>query len=126
MTVDAHELDGLATVFFEAAAVAPADARAVIKRGAQNIKTGAQARVRGSQRLPHLAAAITYDSHETPTGAWAEIGPDHERRQGSLGHILEDGTPHTPPRPYMAPEGRAEEPKTAKALEDAAVKRVDR
>jgi hypothetical protein len=120
--IDAHELDVLAQDLDRAAGVAPKDARKVLAKGALNIKTDARRRRSGSKYLPRLAAAITYDSHETPSGGWAEVGPEHGKPQGNLGHIPENGTPTSAPEPYMAPAAAAEQPKFERAMQDLAVK----
>lgn len=122
---DASEVHDLAKVLANAAGVAPATARAIVKRGAQQIKMDAQRRVTGLKHAPAYPRAITYDTHETLTSAWAEIGPDKDKRQGALGNLLEFGSPTSAPHPHMAPAAAAEEPKFAKAIEDAAAKALD-
>lgn len=96
--------------------------RAVVQRGALNIKKDARERVTGLKHAPAYPLAIGYDTHETLTGASAEIGPDKEKRQGALGNLIEYGSIHNPPRPHLAPALEAEEPRFRKALEDVAVK----
>jgi hypothetical protein len=122
--VDAGEVFDLAQILTDAAGVAPADARSIVKRGAQNIKTDAQRRISPvvKRHAPAYPRAITYDTHETLKGAWAEIGPDKNKRQGALGNLFEFGSPTSPPHPHMGPAGEAEEPKLAKAMQDAAAK----
>lgn len=119
---DTSELADVADLLVKAPGVAVREARKVVAKGALNIKTDARRRVSGSTYFPRLAAAITYDSHDTPTGAWAEVGPDHAKPQGELGFIRELGTLKSAPEPYMAPAGEAEKPKFEKAMEDLAVK----
>jgi hypothetical protein len=67
---------------------------AVVKRGAQNIKTGWQANALQSAgahaRL--YPGSISYDVTEGPGVVEAEIGPDKDRVQGPLGNLLEYGT----------------------------------
>jgi hypothetical protein len=111
----AHDLD-------EAARIAPVEARKVVAKGSHNIKTDAQRRVTGLAHAPAYPRSITYDTHPTPTGAWGEIGPDKDKRQGALGNIIECGTVKNPPRPHMAPAGDAEEPRFVRAMQDLAVK----
>jgi hypothetical protein len=126
----APDLPKLAADLDAAAQIAPAEARKVIAKGALNIKRDAQARVTDIAHAPLYGRTITYDSHETPAGGWAEIGPDKEkqigggkhRTPGNLGHLLEFGGPHNAPIPHMAPAAKAEEPKFAKAMEDLAVR----
>lgn len=107
------------------AGVAPVEVRKVVEKGAFNIKNDARQRRSGSRYFPRLASAITYDSGQTPTGSWAEVGPDIERPQGNLGHIPEYGALRTPPEPYMAPAADAELPKFERAMEDLAAKALE-
>ena len=121
-SIDAHELDVLAKDLDQAAGVAPKDARKVVAKGALNIKRDAQRRVTGLAHAPAYPRAITYDSHETLRGGWAEIGPDKDRRQGALGNIIEFGTTKNPPRPHMRPAADAEQPRFERSMEDLALK----
>ena len=122
---DTSEIAEFGDILVEAAGVAPVEARKVVARGALNVKRDAQHRVSRSPHFPRLARAITYDSHETPTGGWAEIGPDVDRPQGNLGFIPEYGTPTTAPRPYMLPAGQAERPRFEKAMQDLAAETLE-
>jgi hypothetical protein len=99
-----------------------ADVKTVVAKGALNIKNDAAKRISGHPHFKRLPAAINYDLYQSLQGPAAEIGPDHSKPQGNLGFIPEYGTATTPPIPYMAPAGEAEEPKFAKAVEDLAVK----
>jgi hypothetical protein len=120
------DLLGLQHDLERAAAIAPADARKVIKKGAQNIKTDAQRRVSGLKHAPAYPRAISYDTHETPAGGWAEIGPDKDKRQGALGNLIEYGSVHNAPRPHLGPAAEAEEPRTARYLEQLAMASLER
>jgi hypothetical protein len=122
VSVDASEVAGLARILAEAPDIAIREVRAVVKRGAQNIKTDAQRRISGLAHAPAYPRAISYDTHDGMSKAWAEIGPDKNKRQGALGNILEYGTVKNPPIPHMAPAAAAERPRFEKALEDAAAK----
>lgn len=119
---DTAEVAEVADLLAHAADVAPAESRKVVARGALNIKSDARRRISGHPRLRALPAAITYDSHPTPAGGWAEIGPDHDRRQGALGNIPEYGTVNNAPTPYMRPAAEAERPRFERAMEDLAMK----
>jgi hypothetical protein len=120
--VDVSELTGLARDLDAAPEKALADTRAVVQRGALNIKKDAQKRVTGLKHAPAYPRSIGYDTHTTLTGASAEIGPDKEKRQGALGNLIEYGSIHNPPRPHLAPALEAEEPRFVKALEEVAAK----
>jgi|SRR5689334_23757768 len=120
--IDAHEVHELHQILVQAAGVAPKESRKVLGKGALNIKTDARRRISGHPHAPAYPYAITYDTHETATGSWAEIGPDKDKRQGALGNILEFGTVKNPPIPHMRPAADAEEPKFAAAMQALAVK----
>lgn len=121
---DTAELAAVADILARAATAAPGDVRAVVQKGALNIKTDARRRASGHAHSPAYPFSITYDTEFTRTGASAEIGPDKNRRQGALGNILEYGTTKNAPIPHMRPAAEAEEPRFAKAIEDAAVKAI--
>lgn len=120
--VDVSELTGLGRDLDAAPAKALMDTRAVVQRGALNIKKDAQKRVTGLKHAPAYPRSIGYATHTTLTGASAEIGPDKEKRQGALGNLIEYGSVHNPPRPHLAPALEAEEPRFVKALEEVAAK----
>jgi hypothetical protein len=124
--LDGHEVVVLADDLDQAAGVALADVRAVVAKGALNIKRDAARRSSGLAHAPAYPRSITYDSHETRTGAWAEIGPDKDKRQGALGNILEYGTKKNAPIPHLGPAGEAEEPRFARAMESLVAKAFDR
>ena len=88
MRVDTSELRAFAT---ELSRVAPEVARAVpavVKRGANNVKSSMQADFRESRHFGHIARTVTYETTMGATGAEAEIGPDKSRGGGaSLAHI---------------------------------------
>lgn len=118
LLVDAADLLKLG-VDLEAAGVrALTGTREVVQRGALNIKRGTQKRWSGHAHAPALPRAVTYDTHDTLTGASAEIGPDKDKRQGALGNLFEYGSVKNAPIPGLAPELALEEPKFLKALGD--------
>lgn len=101
------------------AGIVPA-ARAVIEKGALNIKTGARARVTGFPHAPSAPAAISYDMNISATAVEAEIGYDKGKRQGALGNLLEYGSVKNSPIPALAPALREETPNTEKFLAEVA------
>lgn len=105
---------------------APRDARAVIKKGAQQIKTDAQRRISGLAHAPAYPRSISYDTHETPGGGWAEIGPDKDKRQGALGNLLEYGSIRNAPIPHLAPALEDERPRLQRALQELAGRILDK
>ena len=101
----------------------------IVKRGAQNVKTDAQQRIRSQLRYGHARrypSAITYDVTTSGSRVVAEIGPDKDRPQGALGNLLEFGSANNAPLPHVMPAGEAEAPKTEQQLLLAAVKTVIR
>jgi hypothetical protein len=71
---DTAEVAELADLLVRAAGVAPAEARKVVAKGAAEHQDRTLAAPRSSSlgaRAGASAAAITYDSHETPSGGWA-------------------------------------------------------
>jgi hypothetical protein len=86
------------------------------------VHADARRRISGHPHYRRLQYAIDYDLYQSLTGPSAEIGPNHNKPQGNLGHIPEYGSPTSEPMPYMAPAGEAEAPKFEKALEDLMVK----
>jgi hypothetical protein len=96
--------------------------RPVVAKGCLNIKTATQRRWTGLSNAPLLARAVTYDTHLTPTGAWGEVGPDKDKRQGDLGNLIEYGSVNNPPHPGLAPSAAEEDPRFGQALEDLGAK----
>lgn len=121
---DTAEVAEVADLLVHAAGVAPVEARKVVAKGALNIKTDARRRVSGHRHLPRYPAAITYDSHQTPTGGWAEIGPEKDRPQGALGNVLEYGGVREAPLPHMRPAAEAELPRFERAMADLGEKEI--
>ena len=122
---DSREVRDLEQVLGQAAAGANEDVRAVVAKGALNIKRDAARRASGLAHAPAYPRSITYDVGQGLRGPYAEIGPDKKRRQGALGNILEYGTVKNAPIPHMAPAAAAELPRFEKALEDLAVKAIE-
>jgi hypothetical protein len=122
---DSDDVAAYADLLVDAADVPVKESREVVQRGLWNIKRDAQRRRAGSRHFPRLASAITYDSQATRTGASGEVGPDHARPQGNLGHIPEFGALKTAPEPYMRPAAEAELPRFQKAMEALAAKPLE-
>lgn len=139
LTVDLGDLLKLAEDLEGAQQRIEAAVEPIIKRGAQNIKTETQRRLRGiltgrgmarsgGQRLQRLSSArayvrsISYDVTADDGRVEAEIGPDKTMRQGALGNLLEYGSSNNPPYPHLRPAAEAEQPRTERELLRAAVK----
>jgi hypothetical protein len=93
---DTHEVTVLADAITKASAPARADVEAVVFRGAIQIKKDAQRRISGHKRWRRLKYAIDFDTYFSLKGPAAEIGPNHGKPQGNLGHIPSTG--HRPVR----------------------------
>ena len=119
---DKTQVVGLVDAISKASGPALKDVTAVVFKGAMNVKTDAARRISGHPRWHRLPAAIDFDMYASLKGPAAEIGPNHAKPQGNLGHIPEYGSLTSAPITYMAPAGDAEEPRLGKALEDLAVK----
>lgn len=65
--------------------------------------------------LPHYAETITHELRWAGTTLEAEIGPE-KGGQGSLGHILEEGTARTPPHAHLGPALDLEGPRFAEDI----------
>jgi hypothetical protein len=120
------DVDRLARDLDAGADVAREGVRPVVAKGCLNIKTATKKRWTGLSNAPALPAAVTYETHLTPTGAWGEVGPEKEKRQGALGNVIEYGTVNNPPHPGLAPSLAEEDPRFGKALEDLGVKGMPR
>lgn len=125
LTFDTAEVAAVADILVHAADVATTEARKVVAKGALNIKTDARRRVSGLAHIPSYPNSITYDTVELASSATAEIGPDKSKRQGSLGNILEYGSPKRAPIPHMLPAAETELPKFEAAMNALAVKALD-
>lgn len=99
INADTRQLVQLAAVFQRRQVHAQVQARAVVQRGALNVKNGWRANaIASSGRHARLyPSSISYDMRPHPTGASAEIGPDKARPQGALGNLLEFGSSKNPP-----------------------------
>ena len=111
----------LAAALLKAAAEAVVGTRAIVQKGALNIKNEAKRNVEASAPIhnAHAAQAITYDSHMggSTLTPWAEIGYDKNKRGGSLGNILEYGSAHNPPHRDLGRAADNEEPRFLDAIE---------
>jgi hypothetical protein len=101
-------------------------ARAVVQRGALNIKRDWQRRWTGHSHAPALPRAVTYDTTASRTAATAEIGPDKNKPQGALGNLFEYGSVNNAPIPGGAPAAAAEQPRFERAAEQLATEVWDR
>lgn len=120
---DLGEIQQLADELDAATAYVPAATRAVVQKGALNIKTDWRRRWSGHRHLRAIASTITYDTTESRSGVVGEIGPDRASGPAAaLANIPEYGTVKNAPIPGGGPALSAEEPRFAAAMEALAVK----
>lgn len=96
-------LNELVAVFERASTEVLPEARKVTAKAALNIKNDAKKKVSGLAHAPHYPRSISYDLAVDELTVTAEIGPDKDRPQGSLGNILEYGTSKNPPYAHLGP-----------------------
>jgi hypothetical protein len=118
--------DTLAAAMLAAAAGAVAGTRAVVQKGALNVKNEGRANAlasapRHNARAPY---AITYDTKVGKASVEGEIGYDKNKPGGALGNLLEfgGGGDHSPPHRDLGRALDAEQPRFEKALADMAEK----
>jgi hypothetical protein len=115
------DLDRLAHDLLQEVVVTTAQVKAVVTKGALNVKQDWQQRATGIEHAPRYPRSISYDVK----GLTAQIGPeDSAENQGFLGHILEHGGAHNAPRNDGGQALDAEEPKFVKAIHALAGKRL--
>lgn len=94
--MDMSEVRSFANHLAEAGAATKRETRAVVERGANNIKRQLQAEMSGSRSFGKIASAINYDVREVGGfgGGFveAEIGPGLHRRVARLENIAYFGT----------------------------------
>ena len=126
MGIDLTELEALNTAIAATAAAVQRDGRAVVSKGALNIKNDWKANATSSagRHARLYPSSISYDVTEVPGAIEAEIGPDKARPQGPLGNLLEFGSVHNPPHNDGGRALDAEEPRFVAAVEAMAAQAV--
>lgn len=119
---DTHEIVALVDSINKASRITQVEGEKVLFKGAMNIKRDAARRIAGHPRWRRVGPSIDFDMFRSRRGPSAEIGPNHSKPQGNLGHIPEYGTLTSAPIPYMRPAAEAEQPRFERAVEDLAVK----
>lgn len=124
LRIDVSDVNRLAAEIESKAQRVGAEAAAVVRKGALNVKTEARQFASGIAHAPHYPRSITYDIEGDGRfgRVAAEIGPDKDipGAQGALGHFLEYGLSDTPPRAHLGPALDREAPRFEKALADIA------
>jgi hypothetical protein len=119
-------LKALAADLQRVAVRTPAETRAVVQKGALNVKNDWRERWSGLAHAPALPNSITYDTTVKGLTFEAEIGPEHDRRQAPLANLLEYGSVNNAPIPGGAPALEEERPKFERALEDLGYRSLGR
>lgn len=88
-SIDVSQVIGFVDSVGRVTASAAREVDAVVKRGAQNVKTEMVADVSSSRHFKGMAGSISYD--QLGPGKY-EVGPDKARRGGALGNIYYFGT----------------------------------
>lgn len=94
--------------------------RTSMEDAARNVRDGWREGVRAKapKHLPHLPAAITYETRVGLGGVVAEIGPESGMTQGRLGRGEELGSVNQPPHLSGLTAHTAEEPRLERDLAD--------
>ncbi len=121
VTIDASELQKLSASFATASGRLPADARAVVSKGALNIKTDTREHISNDPYWKRLAQEVNYDMTGNAVQSVATIGYDDED-QGELAGIYEFGSVKRAPHPTLIPAFEREAPRFEKAMGDLAGK----
>ena len=116
------ELKQLSANLGKIAGSAVKDVDAVLKKGAQNVKSEMRADVSRSPHFKGMAGSISYDSYYLPGRARYVVGPDKSRRGGSLGNIYYFGTSRGGGSGDIEKPLRSEEPRLMSALDQLAAK----
>lgn len=117
MSDGSAEFRALANDLGRIAGSAVKEVDAVLKRGAQNVKTEMVADVSASVYFKVMAGSISYDSHYRVGMPRYVVGPDKDRFAGALGNIYYFGTSRGGGTGDIEKPLRSEEPRLQSALE---------
>lgn len=118
---DVSELRSLSRGIESATTRLPGEARAVVAKGALNVKNDTRERVSDHPTWRRLASTVNYDLTGNAFHSAATIGYDDEG-QGELAGIAEFGSVKHAPHPALMPAFKAESPRFEKALADLGAK----
>lgn len=99
-------------------------AKAVVSKGALNIKIDARRLAPGTGHARLYPGSITYELAQDGPAHEAVIGPEPGKPQWGLGNLLEFGSVHNEPHPHLGPALDAEEPRFVNAAADLGVKLI--
>ena len=113
--VDTSELDALSASLAAVPAAAISAARAVVAKGALNIKNDTRKNISTNPRWKRLAPSVNYTMKGNAFYAEATVGYD-DVGQGELAGVYEFGTATRAPHPTLYPAVERELPLFEKAL----------
>lgn len=111
------ELGDLADDIRAEGALTSIEVRAVVAKGALNIKNDWRGRSSGLAHAPRYPYSIGYDTDVLAGSVRAVIGPDKDKPQGALGNLIEFGSAKNPPHNDGGQALQAEEPRFVAAIE---------
>jgi hypothetical protein len=119
MSADVSQILALASEFAAASVEAERQAKAVVSKGALNVKNAwkRNAQASAGRHARYYPSTVGYDLHGGPGFVEAVIGPDKALPQGPLGNLLEYGSVHNPPHNDGGRALLAEEPRFLAAAE---------
>lgn len=120
-TIDTSEIVKLSRSIEVAASRIAPEARAVVSRGALQVKTDARANVSNSPYWARIGQTLGYDMTGNAFHSSATIGYADEG-QGELAGIYEFGSVKRDPHPTLIPAYEREVPRFVKAMGDLAAK----
>lgn len=88
VSVGSADLSSLIAALAKAPDEATSAARAVVQKGALNVKDALNKQAYDSPHFKGVGGSITFDTKVTRRAITAEIGPDKERRGGALGNLF--------------------------------------
>lgn len=121
--IDTRELEALAASLGQVPAAAIGAARAVVSKGALNIKSDTRKHVSADPSWRRLAQTVNYSMAGNAFFAEAVVGYD-DQGQGELAGIYEFGSARRAPHPTLYPAADRELPRFEKALEVVIAKTI--
>ena len=88
VSVGSADLTSLIAALAKAPDEATRAARAVVQKGALNVKDALNQQAYDSRHFKGMGGSVTFDMKVSPRSITAEIGPDKERRGGALGNLF--------------------------------------
>jgi hypothetical protein len=77
--------------------------------------------VRGHKHIKHLGRSFNYDVTDAAGFVVVgEVGADHDKKQATLDHFIENGGLHNAPIPHWGPAAEVQVPLWERYLEEAA------